>query len=101
MESIKTIDWKQFGVFTEGAETAMDLFYVFTIATVGFTVFYYMNKALFPMLMQVTAGPEGWFFKLDEKNKREYYSRNVADLHAAIAAPLSFYSVFFICDDPT
>ena len=101
MESIRAIDWKQFGVFTEGEETVAELGYIFVIFTVGFSVLYYMNKALFPMLMHATAGPDGHFFKLDEKNKREYYSRNVADIHAWIAAPLSLYCVFYICDDPT
>ena len=74
---------------------------MYILTTIGFTAFYYVNKMFFPSVMHVITGPEGYFFSLDDKNKREYFSRNVADLHALIAAPLSYYVCFHACDDPT
>ena len=56
---------------------------------------------MFPSVMHAITGPEGHFFGLDDKNKREYISRNVGDLHALIAVPLSFYCCFYGCEDPT
>ena len=50
--------------------------------------------------MKVVAGPESCFFSLSEKNVKEYHSRTVADLHALVAAPLSYYACFHVCDDP-
>jgi hypothetical protein len=100
MDGIKNIDWKQFGVFTNDT-VAQELLVVYTLATIGFTVFYYMNKMFFPSLMHMITGPTGHFFSLDEKNKREYVSRNVADLHALIAAPMSYYVCFHACEDQT
>lgn len=79
----------------------MELLVIFTISTIGFTAFYYLNKMYYPTVMKVITGPEGCFFGLDEKNRREYFSRNVADLHALIAAPLAYYVCFHACDDPT
>ena len=99
MDSIDKIDWKQIGVFDKEG-VAMELLVIYCMATIGFTAFYYVNKMFFPSLMHACAGPEGYFFGLDDKNKREYFSRNVADLHALIAAPLSYYVCFHICDDP-
>lgn len=100
MDSLKAITWSQYGVFTDD-EVVKELLVIFVVATVGFTAFYYLNKMLFPTIVGLVAGPKSHFFGLDEKNKREYISRNVADLHALIAAPLSYYVCFHACDDPT
>lgn len=61
MESIKEIDWKQFGVITEGTETVKELIIVFVVFTVGFTILYYANKAIFPIIMDCLSGPDGHF----------------------------------------
>lgn len=101
MDSIYSIDWKQFGVFTSDGVGVIELFVIYVLATIGFTAFFYVNKMFFPSLMHALTGPEGYYFGLSDKDKREYVSRSVADLHALIAAPLSYYCCFHACDDPT
>ena len=111
-DTIRQIDWKRMGVFTEGTDFN-ELLVVFVLATLGFTVFYYINKLVFPSLVRSVAGATSPFFDYDEREKdpskrewkrekthREYYSRNVADLHALIAAPLAIYACFNVCEDP-
>ena len=100
METIEAIDWKQMGVFTE-PETFNQLLVLYIMCTLGFTVFYYMNKMFFPSIVSALAGKDSPYFQLSEMAKREYHSRNVADLHAIITAPLSFYVCFHVCDDPS
>lgn len=56
MESIYAIDWKQFGVFTDD-QVVTELILVFTLATIGFTAFYYINKMFFPAIVRAVAGP--------------------------------------------
>eukprot|EP00354_Favella_ehrenbergii_P004751 CAMPEP_0170463564 /NCGR_PEP_ID=MMETSP0123-20130129/8633_1 /TAXON_ID=182087 /ORGANISM="Favella ehrenbergii, Strain Fehren 1" /LENGTH=132 /DNA_ID=CAMNT_0010729037 /DNA_START=168 /DNA_END=563 /DNA_ORIENTATION=+ len=46
------------------------------------------------------SGEKSPYFSLDEKARREYHSRNVADLHGLISAPLAIYSIFLVCDEP-
>lgn len=97
--SIDQIDWKQMGVITE--ETSFnELLLLYVLSTIGFSLFYYANKMFFPSIVRSVCGPESPFFSLKEKDVKEYHSRNVADLHALIAAPLSFYVCFYACDDP-
>ena len=37
---------------------------------------------------------------MNEKNRREYHSRNVTDFHSCISGPLALYACFGVCDDP-
>ena len=91
-------NWPEYGVFTT-KEVFNELLILYVLATFGFTVFYLLNKWYYPAIMKMVFGPESPYFKLDEKNLREYHSRNVADFHSAIAAPLSTISLFYCCDD--
>ena len=68
--------------------------------TLGFTVFYYLNKMYFPSIVMAVSGKESAFFELDQKGRNEYHSRNVADFHSYISAPLAVYACFFACDNP-
>lgn len=96
--SLAEYNWPEYGVFTTSA-VFNELLILYVLATIGFTVFYLLNKWYYPAVMKMFFGPESPYFKLDEKNLREYHSRNVADFHSAIAAPLSTISLFYCCDD--
>ena len=96
---LESIDWKSLGVFTE-TTSFNELLAVYIVATIGFAVFYIMNKLFFDSIIKLFISEKSPYHELNEKSKKEYYSRNVADLHALIAAPLSIYVCFFACDDP-
>ena len=93
-------NWTEYGVFTSES-VFNELLILYVVATFGFGLAYYLNKWYYPALMMMVFGKESPYFKLDEKNLREYHSRNVADFHSAIAAPLSTISLFYCCDDKT
>lgn len=78
-----------------------ELLIVYILSTLGFTVAFYANKMFFGTFMKMLSGEKNCYFELDEKRKKEYWSRNIADLHALIAGPLSFYAAFYPCKDET
>ena len=49
--------------------------------------------------MKAISGEKNCYFQLSEKHKKEYWSRNIADLHALIAGPMALYAAFHACDD--
>ena len=93
------INWKELGVFTQQS-SFNEVLIVYVLSTLGFTVFYFLNKMYFPSIVMAVAGKESAYFDLDEKGRREYHSRNVADLHSCISAPLALYTCFWVCDAP-
>ena len=76
-----------------------ELLVLYIVSTLGFTVFYYLNRMFFPGIMRSIFGDKCLYFTMSDKSQREYCTRNVADLHSLIAAPLSIYVMFFACDD--
>ena len=98
--SFEKIDWKQLGVFTND-HIFNEILVVYILSTLGFTVFFYANKMFFGCVMKLLFGKDSLYFGFNEKTKLEYYSRNISDLHALIAGPLSVYACFFSCEDPT
>ena len=97
--SIEQINWKELGVLTEET-TFNEILIIYIFSTLGFILFYYVVKMYFSSFMMAVLGKDSHYFGLQEKAKREYYSRVVADLHSAISAPLSTYVCFYCCDDP-
>ena len=100
MAELDKIDWKQMGVFTtDEANTVRTLALVFGFSLCFFIVFYFANKRWFGHVVHRFAGPESAYFKLSEKDLRQYYSNNCADLHALVAAPMALYTCFCVCQD--
>ena len=98
MQKNSEIDWKEFGVFTSQS-MFNEVLVVYVLATLFFFVAYFLNKMYFPGIMMALNGDKSPYFALDEKNRREYHSRNVADIHGLISGPLAVYSTFFVCDE--
>lgn len=92
------IDWKQFGVFTNDA-MFNEILIIYILSTLGFTVAFYANKMFFGSFMEMVGGDKSPYFQLDEKRRKEYWSRNVADIHALIAGPASYFAAFYPCED--
>ena len=92
------IDWKQLGVFTS-QRALNELLVVYVLAVLAFTVFYFLNKLYFGHFIRIVCGEKSPYFELNEKGRREYWSRNTADLHALLVAPMAYYTCFHTCDD--
>ena len=95
----KDINWKELGVFTQES-TFNELLIVYVMFILVFTVAYYLNKMYFPSFVMLVCGKESPYFELDQKGRNEYHSRNIADFHSVISAPLAVYACFFACDSP-
>jgi len=93
------INWKELGVFTSQNDFS-ELMVIYVLATLIFTVVYFLNKMYFASVIMAISGDKSCYFALDEKARREYHSRNVADFHGLISGPLALYSSFMVCDDP-
>ena len=94
------INWKELGVFTSQS-MFNEILVIYIFFTLLFTVCYFLNKMYYPSLMKAMFGEKSGYFSMNEKNKREYHSRNVTDFHACISGPLALYSCFSVCDDPS
>ena len=87
-------------MFTSSA-VFIELLAVYIFFVIFFWVLYYLSKWYYSDFIKLIFGPESPYFKLNDRNLREYHSRNVADIHCFIAAPLSTLSIFYCCDDST
>ena len=74
---------------------------VFICALVFFFVCYFMSQGILGAVFAAVFGKENEFFKMSKRTVAEYHSRNVSDIHAAIALPIAFYSAYYVCDDPS
>ena len=99
MASTEEINWQALGVFTDDDRITL-LATVYLASTVGFYIAYKLSFVVYPILMSAFIDKNSPYYSLNDKSLREYHSRNVADLHALITAPLSTYAVFYSCADP-
>ena len=87
--------WVELGVFKREGDLSYYIIITWSIV-IAFYIIYKMCEYCIPEIMTVV---DPNFANLKEKDKKEYYSRVVSNIHAVAALMLGLKSVFASCDE--
>jgi hypothetical protein len=94
------IPWEASGVFTKDRPGLMNtLIFTYFFSLFFHFAIYNTMKWLAGKHARSFLAPSSEYFKMTDKVKKEYYSRNVSDIHALISSAFALHAVFFSCSE--